>query len=110
MPIYEYSCPVCGRIEVIQKASDKALKNCPECAEKGKKSAVEKLVSTSSFHLKGSGWYKTDYSSGAASSSPGKSKGTAKPESAEGSSSTKDSGTEKSSAPKACGGGGCGCH
>lgn len=59
MPIYEYACqnPKCGhQFELIQKISDAPPKSCPEC--KGKK--VEKLVSASSFVLKGSGWYQTD--------------------------------------------------
>ena len=69
MPIYEYDCPTCGRFEVIQKFSDKALKACPHCKEKGKESSVTKALSASAFHLKGSGWYKTDYASGSASGS-----------------------------------------
>ena len=57
MPIYEYECSKCGRIdEVIQKFSDKPLKKCKHCSGK-----LHKLVSHSSFHLKGTGWYVTDY-------------------------------------------------
>ena len=54
MPIYEYECPECGRFEVIQKFSDKTLTHCPNCKEKGKKNPVQKAVSASAFHLKGS--------------------------------------------------------
>ena len=107
MPIYEYECPVCGRFEVIQKFSDKALKSCPNCKEKGKTSSVTKAVSASAFHLKGSGWYKTDYSSsGSSSSSKASSKGEAV-----GSSSSSESSSSDSSTPaaKSCGTG-CGCH
>jgi len=58
MPIYEYICNDCGKtFEVIQKFSDKPLKKCVHCSS-GK---VEKLISQSSFVLKGSGWYATDY-------------------------------------------------
>lgn len=58
MPIYEYKCNECGKeFEVIQKFSDKPLKKCIHCSSK----KVEKLISQSSFHLKGSGWYATDY-------------------------------------------------
>lgn len=58
MPIYEYACTKCGHeFEVMQKISDKPLAKCPEC--KGK---LEKLFSQTSFQLKGSGWYVTDYS------------------------------------------------
>jgi putative FmdB family regulatory protein len=105
MPIYEYECPVCGRFEVIQKFSDKVLKSCPKCKEQGKDSPVSKAVSASAFHLKGSGWYKTDYSSGSSTSAPSKSKKSDK--SGESSSST-DSDTP--TAPKKACGSGCGCH
>jgi putative FmdB family regulatory protein len=56
MPIYEYDCPSCGTFEVSQKITEKPLRRCPTC--KGK---VTKLISSTSFHLKGSGWYVTDY-------------------------------------------------
>ncbi|MGH7813545.1 MAG: FmdB family zinc ribbon protein [Candidatus Binataceae bacterium] len=56
MPIYEYRCKKCGVFEAMQKITAASLKKCPTC--KGK---VEKLVSRSSFVLKGSGWYATDY-------------------------------------------------
>jgi putative FmdB family regulatory protein len=61
MPIFEYECNKCGRFDVLQLAGEKALRFCPTCAKKKKKSKVEKVVSASSFHLKGTGWYKTDY-------------------------------------------------
>ncbi len=109
MPIYEYECPECGRFEVIQKFSDKPLKSCPQCKEKGKDHKVTKAISASAFHLKGTGWYKTDYSSGSSSSGNGPKK---KAASESTSSGTGDSGSgEKSEAApaKACGTG-CGCH
>ncbi len=57
MPIYEYRCTKCGHeFEEIQKFSDKPIKKCPKCSGK-----VEKLISQSSFVLKGTGWYQTDY-------------------------------------------------
>jgi len=56
MPIYEYSCQKCGVIEVTQRITDKALAKCPTC-----KSKVKKLISNTSFQLKGTGWYVTDY-------------------------------------------------
>lgn len=58
MPIYEYECPKCGTFEVMRKISEKPLKKCPKCRSK-----VNKLVSQTSFQLKGTGWYVTDYSS-----------------------------------------------
>jgi len=106
MPIYEYECPDCGRFETIQKFSDKPLTKCPHCKEKGKQNKVTKAVSASAFHLKGTGWYKTDYSSG--SSSPGPSKSKAKTSSGSGDSS--GSGASDTGTPKKACGTGCGCH
>jgi putative FmdB family regulatory protein len=68
MPIYEYSCKKCGNFEVMQGIKEDPLKKCPTCNAK-----VTKMISRSAFHLKGSGWYMTDYgkngSSGASSES-----------------------------------------
>ena len=61
MPIYEYACKKCDEeFEVSQRITDETLKRylCPYCA---KRTSVTKLISRSSFHLKGSGWYVTDY-------------------------------------------------
>ncbi len=58
MPIYEYQCKSCGRhFEIMQKISDKPIKKCIHCSDGN----VEKIMSQSSFALKGSGWHKTDY-------------------------------------------------
>ena len=57
MPIYEYQCTACGhQLEAIQKFSDEPLHECPECH----KPDLQKLISSSAFHLKGGGWYVTD--------------------------------------------------
>lgn len=57
MPVYEYQCTECGQIEeAFQKISDAPLETCPQC-----KGGLKKLISQSAFHLKGSGWYVTDY-------------------------------------------------
>ena len=62
MPIYEYRCSSCGHeLESIQKLSDPPLVACPACH----KDALVKLVSAAGFHLKGSGWYATDFKGGA---------------------------------------------
>lgn len=59
MPIYEYECPACEIvIEVQQRISEDPLSTCPDCGGK-----VNKLVSMSSFQLKGGGWYSDGYSS-----------------------------------------------
>ncbi|HOD35498.1 MAG TPA: zinc ribbon domain-containing protein [Syntrophales bacterium] len=57
MPIYEYQCRKCLKaFEVVQKVSDPELTSCKFC-----KGAVKRMMSVTSFHLKGSGWYVTDY-------------------------------------------------
>ncbi len=61
MPIYEYRCATCGfEQEYLQKMSDAPLTDCPECG----KAALVKMVSAAGFHLKGSGWYVTDFKHG----------------------------------------------
>lgn len=66
MPIYEYECTKCGRIEEVwQKFSDKPLEDCKYCSGR-----LHKLISQSTFHLKGTGWYATDYANKSGSSSP----------------------------------------
>jgi putative FmdB family regulatory protein len=60
MPNYEYECKSCGgRFEVIQKFSDPALTVCKLCNAE----TIRKVLSPTSFVLKGSGWYATDYAS-----------------------------------------------
>lgn len=58
MPIYEYVCGACGvQREVMQKVSDPALTQCPQCGQE----AFQKKISAAGFQLKGSGWYVTDF-------------------------------------------------
>jgi len=57
MPLYEYACESCNRtFEVMQRISESPLTQCPECG-----ASVRKLISRTSFQLKGTGWYATDY-------------------------------------------------
>ena len=57
MPIYEYECTECGRVdEIVQKISDKPLTHCRHCS-----GGLRKLISQSAFHLKGGGWYADNY-------------------------------------------------
>jgi putative FmdB family regulatory protein len=80
MPLYEYECTKCGKVEeAFQRFSDKPLSKCRHCSGK-----LHKLISQSAFHLKGSGWYVTDYANKSKTSS-------SKPQKAESASS--DSGT-----------------
>ena len=58
MPIYEYRCGACGhKLESLQRFSDAPLVTCPSCG----KDALTKQLSAAGFHLKGSGWYATDF-------------------------------------------------
>ena len=87
MPMYEYECKKCGSVfEVLQKMSDPPPKKCEGCNSK----RVSRIMSESAFHLKGTGWYKTDY---AGSSTKDK-----KGESSASSSSSSESSDSKSSA------------
>lgn len=87
MPIYEYRCESCGHeLEALQKMSDPALSECPEC----KQESLKKMISAVGFRLKGSGWYETDF------------KGEKKK-------NVHESG-DTASKPSACSGGNCGCH
>jgi putative FmdB family regulatory protein len=56
MPIYEYHCQKCGVFEVTQRITENPLTTCPTC-----QGDVRRLISLTSFVLKGSGWYATDY-------------------------------------------------
>jgi putative FmdB family regulatory protein len=59
MPIYEYQCDSCDRrFEVMQRMTESPLATCDECG-----GPVRRLISQTSFVLKGSGWYVTDYPS-----------------------------------------------
>jgi putative FmdB family regulatory protein len=69
MPIYEYSCSSCGKtIDVLQKISDPTPEKCTAC---GAQASLSRVVSRSSFHLKGGGWYKDLYGSTNTSGSSG---------------------------------------
>jgi len=61
VPTYEYQCDKCGRtFEVRQRISAPPLKTCETCG-----GAVRRLISSTTFILKGEGWYVTDYPSDA---------------------------------------------
>ncbi len=73
MPTYEYEREDGTRFEIEQRISEDALKVCPTTGQ-----SVKRLISATSFQLKGSGWYKTDYAS--SSSGGGSTKSEAKAE------------------------------
>jgi len=74
MPVYEYACEKCGHeFEAEQRISEDPIRTCPKCRAR----KVKRLISRTSFVLKGSGWYSDLYSSpGAKKSEDG---GEAKP-------------------------------
>ena len=58
MPTYEYLCNAChGEFETEMRMSDPPQAVCPSCGS----SETKRLISHSSFVLKGTGWYVTDY-------------------------------------------------
>jgi putative FmdB family regulatory protein len=58
MPIYGYACKNCSHtLDALQKMSDDALLECPECGEP----ALKRQLSAPRFRLKGQGWYETDF-------------------------------------------------
>ena len=97
MPIYEYRCNECGHeLETLQKISDPPLVECPECH----RPALQKLVSAAAFHLKGTGWYVTDFKdkgkkpAGKAGDQAGSGDATAKPAAGSASGDSGGGGTE----------------
>jgi putative FmdB family regulatory protein len=64
MPIYEYECAQCKKhYEMMQRITEKPLKKCSNCD-----GDLKKIISNTSFVLKGTGWYATDYASSKAKS------------------------------------------
>ena len=60
MPIYEYLCGKCDHeFEVEQRITDNPVKTCPSCRSR----KVKRLISQTSFVLKGRGWYSDLYAS-----------------------------------------------
>jgi putative FmdB family regulatory protein len=97
MPIYEYQCAACGQVvERWQKISDSPLTECPACG-----GSLHKIISSCAFHLKGSGWYVTDYAGkNAAAAASDHGNGAQAPESATESKSSDTAASEAAPAPK----------
>ncbi|MFA4875320.1 MAG: zinc ribbon domain-containing protein [bacterium] len=63
MPIYEYNCKSCGnQFECMQRITEPPIAPCPKCG-----STADRIISMTSFALKGGGWYKDGYVSGGGS-------------------------------------------
>ncbi|MEJ2673123.1 MAG: zinc ribbon domain-containing protein [Deltaproteobacteria bacterium] len=96
MPIYEYQCAACGQVvERWQKISEAPLTQCPVCG-----GTLHKLISSCAFHLKGSGWYVTDYAGKNAAVSAGDHHDGSKAGSEGGGKASGTSKAEASAAPK----------
>ncbi|MBS3756619.1 MAG: zinc ribbon domain-containing protein [Desulfobacterales bacterium] len=93
MPIYEYQCGACGRVhEILQKMSEDPLSKCPDCS-----GTLHKRISQCTFHLKGTGWYATDYANSSKTpSSSGKQQDSQPKESAADAQSTTSSNNSES--------------
>ncbi|MGW7432033.1 FmdB family zinc ribbon protein [Streptomyces sp. NPDC054861] len=75
MPTYQYQCTECGEgLEAVQKFTDDALTECPNC-----KGRLKKVFSAVGIVFKGSGFYRNDSRGSSSSSTPGS---TSKPASA----------------------------
>ncbi|MDV9191258.1 FmdB family zinc ribbon protein [Streptomyces sp. SR27] len=108
MPTYQYQCTECGEgLEAVQKFTDDALTECPQC-----KGRLKKVFSAVGIVFKGSGFYRNDSRGSSSSSSPAASKSStssasssdAKPaasSSSSGSSSTASSSSSGSSSSSA---------
>ena len=95
MPVYEYICKACDHeFEREQRISDNPLKKCPECGAM----KAKRLISRTSFVLKGGGWYSDLYSSTRGDSTKGESgaEAASKPDS----SSKSESGSNSESSSK----------
>jgi putative FmdB family regulatory protein len=89
MPIYEYTCRACGHeFEVLQKITDKPVRKCEACG----KLKAQRHISQTSFVLKGTGWYTTDYAGR-------KAHGSSESESTSSSSSSSSTSTSSSAEP-----------
>ena len=94
MPFYEYKCPDCGhQFEELQSFNDPPITVCPQCA----KTNVKKMLSRSSFVLKGGGWYKDHYGlKGSSDSKSGESKGQSDSSSSSGDTGSTDGSSSES--------------
>ncbi len=98
MPIYEYYCDACGHeFEVMQKITDNPIKKCEACG----KLKAKRAISKTSFVLKGSGWYVTDYGGANASNRKSEALKPADGEAASGDKKSKDSDSKDSPSKKA---------
>ncbi len=100
MPVYEYRCTKCLKVfEYQQRMADAPKSVCEECS-----GALERLISRSSFALKGDGWYKDLYSSSKPAATTTESKPDPKPSGGDSGSSSGSSGSDSGSSGGSGGG------
>ncbi|WP_307537630.1 FmdB family zinc ribbon protein [Streptomyces sp. V3I8] len=96
MPTYQYQCTECGEgLEAVQKFTDDALTECPNCGGR-----LKKVFSAVGIVFKGSGFYRNDSRGSSSSSSPAsasKSSGSSSDSASSGSSGSSGSSDSKSS-------------
>ncbi|MCX4575562.1 FmdB family transcriptional regulator [Streptomyces sp. NBC_01571] len=98
MPTYQYQCTECGEgLEAVQKFTDDALTECPNCGGR-----LKKVFSAVGIVFKGSGFYRNDSRGSSSTSSPASKPSTSSPAS---SSSSSSSTTSSSSESKSSGSG-----
>ncbi|MGW7047774.1 FmdB family zinc ribbon protein [Streptomyces avermitilis] len=99
MPTYQYQCTACGEgLEAVQKFTDDALTECPNCAGR-----LKKVFSAVGIVFKGSGFYRNDSRGSSSSSSPAssaKSSGSSSSSDSKASSDSKSSSSTSSSDSK----------
>ena len=98
MPIYEYKCSECGVFEATQRITEDPLDECPTC-----QGEVRKLISNTSFQLKGTGWYITDYGRGKGANGD-KNEGDGGKDSSDSAKSTESKSTESKTSEKSSSG------
>lgn len=95
MPLYEYRCQQCGETsEFLQRFDDPPETSCPKCG-----GSLEKLLSAPAFHLKGSGWYKTDYAGSGSAAAAGAKEGSTESSGAKSESGGGDESSAKTAVP-----------
>ncbi|MGY0017899.1 FmdB family zinc ribbon protein [Streptomyces sp. YJ-C3] len=99
MPTYQYQCTECGEgLEAVQKFTDDALTECPNCGGR-----LKKVFSAVGIVFKGSGFYRNDSRGSSSSSSPASSSSKSASSSSESKSSSSDSTSSSSSASSSSG-------
>jgi putative FmdB family regulatory protein len=96
MPFYEYACEKCeSEFEIEQRITEDPLKSCPRCRSR----RIKRLISRTSFALKGGGWYADGYATNGGGKKTGRESAAAG--ASENASPSDTSGSEKTKAASA---------